>query len=68
MDLSAMLQEMLEAGLTQSDIEKLTSKKVNQGTISKILNKKIKNVWHEKADAIKRAYFDFKQQKAPSGN
>lgn len=64
MSIAKMLQELIDNGLSQTEIEKLTDGKVQQSTISKILSGHIKNVWNDKAEAINSVYWKFKKQKA----
>lgn len=62
--LKKMLDELL-AEFTQQELAALSG--VDQGSISKIINKKIKSVRLEKGDAIRSFYFNWKQQKTSAG-
>ncbi|NLN56943.1 MAG: helix-turn-helix transcriptional regulator [Gammaproteobacteria bacterium] len=62
--LQEMILEMLES-FTQEDLERLMG--VDQSSISKIKNNKLKSVGFQKADAIKAFYFNWKQQKTSAG-
>lgn len=62
--LKKMLEEML-ADFTQQELSTLSG--VDQASISKIKNKKLKSVRIEKAEAIRSFYFNWKQQKTSAG-
>ncbi|TCM62338.1 hypothetical protein EC844_12566 [Acinetobacter calcoaceticus] len=61
--LQQMIDELLGT-FTQQELERLTG--VDQGSISKFKNGKIKNPSMAKGDAIRGFYFSWKQEKAPA--
>lgn len=66
-DLSSMVNEMVNSGLSQEAISKLSG--VSQPTISRVKTASVENILSSHAEKIKKTYAIFKfstQQKTPS--